>query len=158
MAAEKIDWADKETAQVSPLPVNKKFTSSEANELRDKFNQHAELIDELTTGVNNIETEISELQEQITMDLANRTPIPVTAVDDAPFSIAWQTDLVPNDPYARTYVGRFGNIIQDIINYYEVIGTTMKQSPEFTYTKTGTSINIVTFPANVLQTGTLAIL
>ena len=101
---------------------------------------------------------IENLQTQIDTMIENRKPIPIVALADTPTVINWQTALVPNDDYGRTYVGRFGNIIQDIINYYEDMGTTYKGSPEFTYTKNGNSINVVTFAPNTLQTGTISIL
>lgn len=160
MAAEKINWGTKVVNNGST--ADGRFSAVEANELHEKFNSHADDIDELVTSITDVNSEITNIQEQITLitevDLANKTPIPITATEDAPFTISWQTDLVPNDHYGRTYVLRYGNIIRDIINYYEVLGTTNRSYAEFTYTKTGSAIDVVTFPANSLQTGTLAIL
>jgi hypothetical protein len=118
----------------------------------------AGLQDQITDNQEAVTVLIEDLQLQIDTMIENSKPIPIVAVADAPTTINWQTDLVPNDDFGRTYVGRFGNIIGDIVNYYEELGTTYKQYPDFTYTKTGQSINIVTFAANVLQSGILQII
>lgn len=83
----------------------------------------------------------------------NRIPIPVV---DGTLVIAWQTDLVPNDPLGRTYAVRFYNIIQDIINIWDDSGTYRKNEPEWSYTKTGVQITTVTI--NNLFAGTISIL
>lgn len=50
MAAEKLEWEDKSTAIPSPLAPTQKFTSGEANDLRDKFNANADLLDAAIFG------------------------------------------------------------------------------------------------------------
>jgi len=90
----------------------------------------------------------------------NRTPIPVTGGDltDGNLTIAWQTDPVPNDVLGRTYVERFGNIIQDITNVWDDAGIKRKASPSEWYYTVDVDDNIDTVTINTLFEGTISIL
>jgi len=70
-----------------------------------------------------------------------KTTIPSTG----DFSIAWQTDVVPND--SRTYAQKHGNHISNVTGVFDAGGGIMTPfTPNFTYTLNGTGdIDIITF-------------
>jgi len=61
------------------------------------------------------------------------------------FNINWQTDLVPGQ--SKTYAQIFGNHIFDVKAVFNDGGTMRPYIPDWSYTKAGPNINIVTLSA-----------
>ena len=63
MAAEKLNYTTKIQGQKNPLPANKKLTFSEVNEIKDKFNTNADLIDSNAAQFDNLK------EQKVTADI-----------------------------------------------------------------------------------------
>lgn len=119
--------------------VNGKFFSADANEIK--------------SSVNFLYDEIEIINDN--MAILDRTPIPVTV--QGGLTIIWQTDLVPSDPLTRTYLARFGNVINGMTGLETLAnGTQTGYVPEFIITKALGFITTVQI--QLLQIGSFQIL
>lgn len=137
MAIKKITYEDK--VSNDGQTDEGMFFSADANEIKAAVNSNADILSEQETQINNM--------------IANRVPIPVTGDD---LNIDWQNDIVPNDPYGRSYVGRFSNIIQGISGLYLNNGKYENYTPNFEITMNGSIIESVTIK-NIFE-GTISII
>lgn len=81
-----------------------------------------------------------------------KTTIPTVSGIDS--TINWQTDLVPDD--TRTYAEKHGNAIGAITGIYDDAGVQRPYNPDWSYTLTGSNINVLTL--TTLFTGKLTII
>lgn len=93
---------------------------------------------------------ISQIQLVIKRNIIS---IPVV---EGEFLINWQADLIPGDFYGRTYVAKYGNVIQNISGVWNNAGQNTCYTPEFSFTMISEAINIVTFP--FLYPGSISII
>jgi hypothetical protein len=79
--------------------------------------------------------------EMVPISSGIRPAIPVTA----DLTINWQTDIAPGS--TKTYAQVFGNHIFDVKGVWNNSGVMTPYTPDWSYTKTGSNINIVTLNA-----------
>lgn len=109
--------------------IQGKFFSADANEIKRVVNLNAVWLGELQQQVDNF-------------NLFVKPPIPVDT--DGGLVIDWVNDLVPADPFERTYFQRYGNVFNSMTGVQQLDnGTETGYIPEFIITRTDGEITSV---------------